>query len=105
MNTSDVFKELANTKVGDDIDILINLIDQLRDQLQYAVETLKENEIDGYTDYDVDELCEVVCQVPCDDCHRKYWADYTDSELAYAIEQKYENADRLEIPPEFDTCF
>ena len=76
---------LKNTKTGDDIDILINLIYQM-------------------TDF-VDDLDGIGAQIPDPTCHCKYWEDVPLMELVKDIEDKYKGTPRLEIPAEFDTCY
>lgn len=78
---------LMNTKIGDDIDMIVNLIDQLRDIVE---------------DDDIDEPS---TQIPDPTVHQKYWEEIGIKELVGILEEKYSNAERLEVPEEFTTSF
>ena len=78
---------LTVTKIGDDIDMLVNLVSQLRD--------IDKNNI----------LTEAVVQIPDPTIHQKYWRDINICDLCDALERKYMTASRVDIPKDFTTSF
>lgn len=80
---------LMNTRVGDDIDMLVCLVSQLADNLP-----VNDSDPDPYL---------VSTQIPDPTCHCKYWEEIDLKRFAEIMERKYKSAPRLEIPAKFKT--
>lgn len=75
-------EDIKYTTEADDIDMLVNLLNQIRDGAD----------------------CEdVSVQIPCDHEHCKHWTEVGVDGLIELLEKKFENARRLQIPSGYVT--
>lgn len=88
--TLEVEKLISKTEVKDDIDVLINIICQLADR--------QDEEI-------LADEGRVTTQIPDPSIHCKYWESFGVPAIVTAIEKKYANAKKMDIPKEFLTSY
>lgn len=93
---------LLHTRVGDDIDIALCLLDQSMDAMSQMADEIAELRGEPRESVDAD-FARPSTQVPSTKSHRKWWPEFDCRTLAEALRSKYANAARLQIPAEYDT--
>lgn len=78
---------IDHTMIGDDIDMIVNLIDQLYDNLPNDAEYIGS------------------VKIPRPDDHQKWWTEIDLRMLGELLQEKYQKAPRIDIPDEFLTSY